>query len=146
MKDRHLSALLFVLICSFGFMGYLVENPPFSDPLGPRFLPLLLIAILFPLIILEFLKPKNPKRMQRVKPTSPFQLLFICFLYMASWPVLGFLLATTLCLYLIARQFQCSWMQALMVALVISVFSYGLFHFLLDISLPLGEIYIFAGG
>lgn len=143
MKDRYLSALLLILIGLLGVVGYRIDPPPFSDPLGPRFLPLLVITILLPLTLWESIKVKKPKPVESV---HVLRLLSICFLYLLTWPVLGYLAATTLSLYLAARQFHCSWMQALMVALIVSVLSYGIFHFLLDISLPLGNIYLFAGG
>lgn len=146
MNDRRFSGVLLVLIGGYGLLGYLIDVPPFSDPLGPRFLPLVLFTVLTALMLIEFCNPKQAAPAGQQKSTAPSRLFGIFVLYLITWKLLGFLLSTTLCLYLTARQFRCSWMQALMVALIVAVGSYGLFRFLLNIPLPLGEIYMFTRG
>jgi putative tricarboxylic transport membrane protein len=65
--------------------------------------------------------------------------------YLLTFRLLGFMLATTITAYAIARLVGSSWMEGLLTGLVIAIFFYGIFHFLLGVPLPLGALFQLGG-
>jgi len=146
MSDRWFSFLLFLLSFAYEILGLQIKTPLSYDPLGPKPLPLLLGGSLICLTLILLTYPQKSENQYKNYTFGTIRLFAILCLYLATWLPLGFLLSSTICLYLMARQFHCSWMQGLMAALIISVSYYGLFHFILRIPLPLGSIFVFAKG
>lgn len=146
MSDRVVSFLLLLAGLTYAGMGLQLQVPFSYDPLGPRPVPLFLAALLVVLALLLLLRPLSIALPEAPDLLRGFWLLASLSFYLLSWNVLGFLLSTTLSLYLISRLFCCSWMQGLMTALILSVICYGLFNFMLDAPLPLGLIFTYSGG
>jgi len=141
MSDRLFSLVLLVVGLFYGATAQTYELPFSYDPLGPKPVPLFLAVCLVTLILALLLKPQKidlPGATTWVRITW---LTAILIFYQLTWASLGFLLSTTISLYLASRLFHCSWMQGLMTALILSVICYGLFNFLLDTPLPLGTIF-----
>ena len=65
--------------------------------------------------------------------------------YLITFRFLGFMLATTLAVYAAARTVGSTWMEGLLTGLITSIFFYGIFHFLLQVPLPLGYIFKVIG-
>lgn len=144
MKQR-LFALLLSILGGLLLIVSLQISAPFShDPLGPKPFPVTVSVglLLLPLWILLFSKPSGAdyafdKRVMR--------LIAVLFFYFATFELLGFMLATTLSCYFIARIIGSSRMQGLLTGLMISIVFYGVFRLLLDANLPLGRIYNIFG-
>ena len=127
-------------------MGLQLQVPFSYDPLGPKPVPLMLAGLLILLALFQLLRPLKLNVMNAPSLMRAGWLLSCLSFYLLSWNILGFLLSTTLSLYLISRLFQCSWMQGLMTALILTVTCYGLFNFVLGAQLPLGLIFTYSGG
>ncbi len=141
MSDRIFSFFLALTGLLYGILSCTIETPFSYDPLGPRPVPILLAILLVSLSLLLLVYPRRI-RLPRASTLSRLGwMAAVLVFYQFSWSHLGFLLSTTLCLYFISRLFRCSWMQGLMTALILSVVCYGVFNFLLDAPLPLGEIF-----
>lgn len=145
MNDRLFSLLLGSIALLYGLGAYRIDVPFAYDPLGPRPLPLTLAILLFILAVILFVRPTKRLNLKSNRG-HVLQLLMILAFYQAAWSFLGFLLATTISLYFLSRLFNCSWMEGFMTALLLSVISYGLFHFVLKIPLPLGTLLSYSGG
>jgi len=145
MTDRLFSLLLALMALLYGLSAHQIRVPFAYDPLGPKPLPLTLAALLLLLASILFCCPLDTSD-QKTKQRAVLHLLTILVFYQVAWTYLGFLLATTISLYFLSRLFLCSWMEGLMTSLVLSVTCYGLFHFILEIPLPLGALFSYSGG
>lgn len=146
MNDRLFSLFLLLTALLYGLVAFRIKVPFAYDPLGPQPVPMTLAVLLITLSTILLLRP-----LKRAAPESLFnnkmlQLIAIALFYQVSWTMLGFLLATTISLYMLSKLFQCSWMQGLMTALLTSVTCYGLFNFILKIPLPLGSLFSYSSG
>lgn len=146
MSDRQFTISLLLLGVVYGVLAFTIKTPFSYDPLGPRPVPLFLSGILILLTLILFLHPQKSERFDKKTFRNRLSLFTILLFYQFIWETFGFLLSTTICLYLIAKQFYCSWMQGLMIALILSVFCYGIFHFIFKVPLPLGDIFISVKG
>lgn len=144
MNDRILSLFLLILALAYGVLAVKMHVPFSYDPLGPKPVPLMLAGVLVLLLLYLLLRPLKVSLPESPSLIRCSWLLLILLFYWISWESLGFLLSTTISIYLASRLFRCSWMQGLMVALILSVLSYGLFNFLLDVPLPLGSIFSYS--
>lgn len=146
MNDRLFSLLLLVTALSYGFMACRLDVPFAFDPLGPQPLPLTLAVLVSVLIVLNVCSTHTPARSDQSALKRIASLFIIILFYQLTWAFLGFLLATTISIYLLSRLFLCSWMQGLMTALLVSVLCYGLFNFVFKIPLPLGTLFSYGSG
>lgn len=145
MIDRIFAFGLMIVALVYGLIGFRVEVPFAYDPLGPRPVPLILSAVLMAASIIILMRPRGYSSPEPVMRRRFLYLMAIMLFYHATWSFLGFLLSTTISCYMVSRLFNCTWMQGLMTALVLSVTCYGLFNFLLLIPLPLGMIFRYTG-
>lgn len=146
MSDRLFSLFLLSLALVYGAMALQLEVPFSYDPLGPKPVPLLLAGLLGLFSLVLLIRPRQINLPESSSLIRSGRLIAILVFYQTSWTILGFLLSTTISIYLVSRLFRCSWMQGLMVALIISVTCYGLFNFLLHVPLPLGDIFSYSRG
>ena len=146
MNDRLFSLFLLLTALLYGIFAFQIKVPFAYDPLGPLPVPLTLSILLSLLAILLLVRPLKTSTHNNLINSKTLQLIAVIIFYQISWSLLGFLLATTISIYMLSRLFQCSWMQGLMTALLISVVCYGLFHFILKIPLPLGTLFSYSSG
>jgi len=142
MSERIFTLMLFVFGAVYLLLGLRLEAPFAYDPLGPETFPVFLGTALLVLCLLIGLRATMSSFMMigRVK-----KLVLAIFFYLLSFQILGFMLATTITVYLVARLFSCSWMQALLTGLIMSICFYGLFHFVFGMPLPLGDLFRLGG-
>ncbi len=145
-NDRLFSLFLLLTALLYGLAVSAIKVPFAYDPLGPRPVPMALAVLLVVLSLILLVRPLRDHKPQRLFTNRLLKLTAIILFYQLTWSVLGFLLATTISIYMLSRLFQCSWMQALMTALLVSVSGYGLFNFILKITLPLGSLFSYGSG
>lgn len=136
---------LVALLCGgviFLVPGMLLEVPFAYDPLGPKAFPIVLSGSLILLCLLSLPDAASPPLIPQIQV---IRLLQILVLYLATFHLLGFMPATTMAAYLIARSIGCSWMQGLLTGMIIAISFYGVFHFLLQVPLPLGAVFRLIG-
>lgn len=142
MSERLFTFLLAVFGGVYLWLGVQLEAPIAYDPLGPRIFPVVLgsslVVLCFSISICytmtEFQIGSKVKR-----------LALTILLYLVTFKFLGFMLATTISVYLVARLVSCSWMEGLLTGLIVSICFYGIFHFLLGVPLPLGTLFRIGG-
>lgn len=144
MNDRLFSLLLLFTALLYGFAAITIKVPFAYDPLGPRPVPIVLAILLAFLAVILIVNPQKNDRSKALFNRQFLHLAAIILFYQVAWSLLGFLLATTISVYLLSRLFNCSWMQGLMTALLVSVCCYGLFNFILKIPLPLGALFSYG--
>jgi putative tricarboxylic transport membrane protein len=132
--------LVFLFTCGavYLYFGLKIEVPFSYEPLGPRTFPVLLGCCLAALSILALIL--YPMAKVPVKGKVAKLALAVLF-YLLSFQLLGFMPATTIAAYAIARLVGCSWMQGLLTGLILAIAFYGIFHFLLGVPLPLGALF-----
>lgn len=136
---------LVVLLCGgvvFLVPGMLLEVPFAYDPLGPKAFP---IALSGSLILLCLASLPDAESSPFVPQIQVIRLLQALLLYLATFHLLGFMPATAIAVYLIARSIGSSWMQGLLTGMIIAITFYGVFHFLLQVPLPLGAVFRLIG-
>jgi putative tricarboxylic transport membrane protein len=146
MNDRLFSLLLLLSALFYGMTALDIKVPFAYDPLGPKPVPITLAVLLVVLAIILLLRPLKDKFAENLLGKRVLHLIAIILFYQISWSIFGFLMATTISVYMLSRLFQCSWMQGLLTALLISVTCYGLFNFILKIPLPLGTLFSYGSG
>ncbi|HBG17819.1 MAG TPA: hypothetical protein DDY32_00635 [Desulfobulbaceae bacterium] len=134
---------LFLLILLTGGLvyanfGWRIEVPFAYDPLGPKMLPVFLGLFLAGLSLLSMV---SAGRETFAISGRVVRLGLIVLGYFLAFQFLGFMPATTIVVYAIARLRGASWMQGLLTGMIVSLFFYGVFHFLLQVPLPLGRIF-----
>jgi len=122
--------------------GARLEVPFAYDPLGPKAFPLGLGGGL--ILLSLFSLPSAGSAMLVLQPRV-LRLLGAVLFYLAAFHSLGFMPATALTVYLIARSVGCSWMQGLLTGMIIAITFYGIFHLLLGVPLPLGQVFRVLG-
>jgi putative tricarboxylic transport membrane protein len=137
------SERFFILILLIGgavylYFGLKIEVPFAYEPLGPRAFPVLLGSCFLALCLVNLFITVTPSF--QIKDSVAKHGLAVLF-YLLTFQLLGFMLATTITTYAIARIVGSSWMEGLLTGLVIAIFFYGIFHFLLGVPLPLGTLF-----
>lgn len=142
MSERLFLLLIFTGGAVYLFFGLKIEAPFAYDPLGPRAFPVILGICLLALCLLSaVLHEMSTVRVERRVVSLGLAVLF----YLLTFRLLGFMLATTLFAYAVARLVGCGWMEGLLTGLVISICFYAVFHFLLGVPLPLGALFRLGG-
>jgi putative tricarboxylic transport membrane protein len=137
-SERLFNLFLFVCGAIYLYFGFKIEVPFAYEPLGPRTFPILLGSCLMILCLLSlFLHKLTMLPIKGSVVMHGFAILF----YLLSFQLLGFMLATTISTYIIARLVGSSWMQGLLTGLLIAISFYGIFHFMLGVPLPLGSLF-----
>ncbi len=142
MNERFFLLLMTLGGVVFLTLGLRLEAPFAYDPLGPRAFPVLLGGGLTLLCVSSLRKAR-----QRALSFQPrvLRLFLVMIFYLLTFQSLGFMPATAITAYIIARGLGCTWMEGLLTGMCISIFFYGIFHFLLRVPLPLGAIFRVIG-
>lgn len=142
MSERFFILFLFLGGAVYLYFGLKIEVPFAYEPIGPRAFPLLLACCLLTLCLLSlYFHRMSILHLEKSVGKHALAVLF----YLFSFQLLGFMLATTISVYIIARLVGSSWMQGLLAGLCIAIFFYGIFHFLLGVPLPLGVLFRMGG-
>ena len=139
MSERLFSIIIFLIGFTEFFLGTQIRVRFLTEPIGPALFPVVIGIGLMTLAGFMIIKgsPKAPLHLEKKI------LLLVCCLifYYSSFQLLGFMVSTTITVYLVARLTGGHWMQGLLTGLIISILFYGIFHFLLDVPLPIGRIF-----
>lgn len=138
MSERLFILFLFIGGAIYLFLGLKIAVPFAYEPLGPRAFPVLLGSCLLVLCLLSLFF-HTWSRFQLKSSVAKHGLAV--FFYLLTFEFLGFMLATTITTYIIARLVGSSWMEGLLSGLVIAITFYGIFHFLLGVPLPIGFLF-----
>lgn len=138
MSERFFLILLFTGGIIYVFLGLKIYVPFAYEPLGPRTFPVLLGCCLSVLSILAlFFQATSTVQINAKVVKLALAILF----YLLTFQLMGFMAATTISTYAIARLVGSSWMQGLLTGLVFAIVFYSIFHFLLGVPLPLGSFF-----
>jgi len=144
--DRCFGLFLLAIAAVFGGLGWGIQAPFSYDPLGPRPYPLLLAGVLAVLALWMIFKPQEIRLPANQVLARGGMLIAILVFYQLSFRWLGFILATTISVALLARMFRGSWRQGLVSGLGLALACYGLFNYVLEIPLPAGVLFAGQGG
>lgn len=138
MSERFFVLMLFLCGAVYLFFGLKIESPFAYDPLGPSTFPVLLGSSLLVLCLMSlFFHKMSTLQLDGRVARLALAVLF----YLLTFQFLGFMLATTISVYAVARLVGCGWMEGLLTGLIISICFYGVFHFWLGVPLPLGYLF-----
>jgi len=138
-SERVFLVFLFTCGAVYLYFGLKIEVPFAYEPLGPRTFPVLLGCCLATLSVLALVI--HPMSTMPLKGRVGKLGLAVVF-YLLTFQLLGFMPATTISTYAIARLVGSSWMQGLLTGLILAIAFYGIFHFLLGVPLPLGSLFL----
>jgi len=144
--DRIFGLFLLAIAAVFGGLGWGIQAPFSYDPLGPRPYPLLLAGVLAALALWMICKPQKVKLPDHQVLARGGMLVATLVLYQLTFRGIGFILATILCVTLLARMFRGSWRQGLVTGIGLALACYGLFNYVLEIPLPPGMLFTGQGG
>ena len=142
MSERFFTFILAVFGGVYLWLGVQLEAPITYDPLGPRIFPVVLGSCL---VVLCFSTSICYTMMEFQLDSKVKRLALTILFYLVTFKFLGFMLATTISVYFVARLVSCSWMEGLLTGLIVSICFYGIFHFLLGVPLPLGTLFRIGG-
>jgi len=143
-SDRIAAAVLMVVAVGYIIMATGIQIGMFSDPLGPKVVPILVAVFVIGSCLALLLVPLSTTSW----PDGPTRVrLLLCLVGFVAYAQLlvplGFILATTLAYTLFAVLFHARPWRALVAGAVFAVASYVLFSVGLDLFLPTGRL--FAG-
>lgn len=140
MSERTFISILICCGAVFLYFGMKIDAPFAYGPVGPKVFPLLVGSAFIVLCTLCLWHGGTSDLMLKGRVA---RIALILLFYLFTFRFLGFMFATTMTVYAAARSVGSTWMQGLLTGLIISIFFYGVFHFFLQVPLPLG--YIFKG-
>jgi putative tricarboxylic transport membrane protein len=144
MSDRIASGILIAIAVAFIAMAISIQPSTFSDPLGARWVPILIGIFVIGAGIALLVQPRSTTRWPDRKTASRLLLCLAGFVaYGFALNPLGFIVATTLAFALFAMLFRGTPLRALLAGAVFSVACYLIFSVALDLYLPTGRV--FAG-
>ena len=115
-----------------------------GDPLGPGAFPLVLAILLAALGLMLFFSARHHKDQHKVdNPSKIAGILTVLFAYAFLLDSLGFLLATALAMFTLGLMFGAPWRKSIVAALLFSLIAFVLFDWLLDLPLPVGNLFGF---
>lgn len=142
MSDRIAAGVLIAVAVAFIVMALGIEASFFSDPLGPKWVPVLIGVFLIGSSLALLLRPLSTTHW----PDGPtWTRLVTCLagfvVYGFLLVPLGFIVATTLAFTLFALLFHGPPWRSLMAGAIFAVASYLLFSTALDLYLPTGRLF-----
>ncbi|RKQ97010.1 putative tricarboxylic transport membrane protein [Kushneria sinocarnis] len=140
--DRMLGLILMAVAAAYAVSAARLEVPFAYDPLGPKAFPFGLSALLAVLAVVLLVRPapggRWPTGMLLLKVVATLAVLA---LYGMLFSVLGYVLASALAVLALAWLFDAGIGKACMAAIGMSLGSYVLFTYGMDISLPVGTLF-----
>ena len=142
MSDRITAAFLIVVSAIFVAMAFQIRAGFFSDPLGPRWVPIAIGVFLAGVCIALLIKPRSTANWPDASTWTRLVLCLVTFVgYALLLNPLGFIVSTTLAFAAFAILFRGRPLPALLAGAIFAVASYLLFSTALDLFLPTGRIF-----
>ncbi len=142
MKEHVFTLVLLAIGLGMVYHSCTLEVGFLYEPIGPTRFPLLIGLGLILLAGGNLWTLRQSHSLPRRHANHRLVPLLLCVVfYLATFRFFGFMLATTVSMYFTARLSGSSWMQGALTGLLLSIGFYGLFHFMLDVPLPLGHIF-----
>lgn len=142
MSDRIAGGVLIAVAVAFIVMALGIEASFFTDPLGPKWVPILIGAFVIGSAVALLARPLTRTQWPDAPTWARLATCLVGFVAYAYLLVpLGFIVATTLAYTLFALLFRGPPWRALMAGAIFSVASYLLFSTALDLYLPTGRLF-----
>lgn len=141
MIDRIFGVFLLLLGLALFYGGLQLEVPFSYDPLGPKAFPMLIGGLLALLSVGIIAKPKAVQFPATSTNLKTLLIVLLLIVYQTAFNMLGFLLSTTLLVFFLSKIFKGTTKEALGAGVGVSLVTYGLFSYLLDVPLPMGLIF-----
>lgn len=142
MSDRIAAGVLIAVAVAYIVMALGIQASFFTDPLGPRWVPILIGVFVIGSSVALLVRPLS----RTDWPDGPTWVRLTAFLaglvaYAYLLVPLGFIVATTLAYTLFALLFRGPPWRSLMAGAIFAVASYLLFSTALDLYLPTGRLF-----
>ncbi|ARU87522.1 tripartite tricarboxylate transporter TctB family protein [Pseudomonas sp. M30-35] len=138
----RLFSVIWLLLCIWlAFIAWGFQAPFAYDPVGPRAYPLLLLGLMGAGSLWLVIKPglmEQQLHMPTVKRSAICVLVLLA--YALTFEPLGFVLSTTLAVFVLGLLFTGRPVPCLISAVLMGVLLFLLFDYLLDVPLPLGVL------
>ncbi len=142
MSDRIASGILIAVAVAFIVMAFGIQPTMFTDPLGPRFVPILVGVFLIGSSIALMLQPRSVATWPDAPTAARLATTLVVFVvYGFLLNPIGFIAATTLAYTAFALLFHGKPLPSLVAGLVFAFASYLLFSTALDLYLPTGRLF-----
>ncbi|WP_339487652.1 tripartite tricarboxylate transporter TctB family protein [Pseudomonas sp. EL_65y_Pfl2_R95] len=147
MYVRLFSAIWLLLCISLAFVAWGFQAPFAYDPVGPRAYPLLLLALMGAGSLWLVIKPGLMEQQLHI-PTMKRSAMCVLVLlaYALTFEPLGFVLSTTVAVFLLGLLFTGRPVPCLISAVLMGILLFVLFDYLLDVPLPLGVLEAYVEG
>ncbi|MFO8150309.1 MAG: tripartite tricarboxylate transporter TctB family protein [Trueperaceae bacterium] len=142
MSDRIASGILIIVAVAFIVLAFGIQSSMFTDPLGPRFVPIVIGVFLIGSSITLMLQPRSAATWPDAPTAARLLMTLVVFVvYGFLLNPIGFIAATTFAYTAFALLFRGKPLPALMAGLVFAFASYLLFSTALDLYLPTGRLF-----
>mgnify|MGYP000025700057 FL=1 len=139
MSHRIASLLLLAIGAIYVGLATQIQPTPFSDPLGPRWVPVFFGVFLMSTAVAMFAQPRTPVAWPPPGTLVRLALTLVGFVaYGLLLNPLGFVVATAFAFTLFALQFGGTPRNAALAGVIFAVAAYLLFSTALDLYLPTG--------
>lgn len=142
MIDRAFGVFLLLLGLFILYGGLALEVPFSYDPLGPKTFPVLIGGALALLSVVVIVKPKQARFPGLNTNLKTLLIVLLLIMYEMAFNFLGFLLATSLLVFFLSKIFKGTTLQAFGSGVGVSLVVYMLFHYLLEVPLPAGSLFV----
>lgn len=141
MTDRITGILILGCVIWYGYQATTLKVGFMADPIGPQAVPLILATLTgllsFYLIIKPDEAPPWPGSSLWIR-VAVITVSFVVYAYVMTY--IGFIIATTLEIFLLSLLFRGPPLRSFVAALLFTLAMYGLFDLLLDLNLPSGQL------
>lgn len=142
MSDRIASGILIAVAVAFIVMAFGIQASMFTDPLGPRFVPIVIGVFLIGSSVALMLQPRSTATWPDAPTTARLLTTLVVFVvYGFLLNPVGFIAATTLAYTAFALLFRGKPLPSLFAGVVFAFASYLLFSTALDLYLPTGRLF-----
>lgn len=143
-NDRIFGVVLFVLAVAFGIGAIGLDVPFAYDPLGPKAFPLILSIALGLMSLALIARPAPGTGLPGGRTgLQLLGVLVVLALYGLLFTRAGYLISTIAAMAVLARIFGAGWIKAAITGVALTLTSYALFVWALDIVLPIGTWLIY---
>ena len=147
LSDRVAGVILLLVAILYSVEATTLESSILSDNLGPSAFPLFLGILLGILSLYMIIKPDVDPQWPDMSGWIRMGLIILSFIiYAYIMEPLGFIVATTFEMVSLSYIFQGPRVKSVVAGFLFSLFLFGLFSYVLSLSLPSGTIFKTLGG